>query len=86
MSSKAVSEFNSTTCCAQHAFSAFACHAMTCWGWVQVLTEAGEQSSSKLSLSTLLDIMAPVLHQFVLEGKAAENSGHEIKQVAVVLE
>ena len=51
-------------------------------GWAQVLNEAGEQSSSKLSLSTLLDIVAPVLQQFVLEGKAAEDSGHEIKQVS----
>lgn len=45
-----------------------------------------EESSSKLSLSTLLDIVAPVLQQFILEGKAAEDSGHEIKQVNAVHE
>ena len=48
---------------------------------MQVLNEAHQQGSSKLSLSTLLDIVAPVLQQFILEGKAAEDSGHEIKQV-----
>ena len=53
---------------------------------MQVLIEAPEQSSSKLSLSTLLDIVAPVLQQFILEGKAAEDSGHEIKQVTTVHE
>ena len=48
---------------------------------MQVLSEPGEQAPAKLSLATLLDIVAPVLQQFILEGKAAEDSGHEIKQV-----
>ena len=48
---------------------------------MQALSNAHEHSSSRLSLSTLLDIVAPVLQQFILEGKAAEDSGHEIKQV-----
>lgn len=46
-----------------------------------MLNETDEQRHSRLSLSTLLDIVAPVLQQFILEGKAAEDSGHEIKQV-----
>ena len=48
---------------------------------MQVLSEPGEQLPDKLSLATLLDIVAPLLQQFILEGKAAEDSGHEIKQV-----
>ena len=61
-----------------------ACGDSACW--LQVLNEAPEQSSSKLSLSTLLDIVAPVLQQFILEGKASEDSGHDIKQVKLVHE
>ncbi len=49
---------------------------------VQVLDEAGTESKVQLSLSTLLDIVAPLLQQFILEGKAAEESGHDIKQVS----
>ncbi len=48
----------------------------------QVLNEAGAESEVQLSLSTLLDIVAPLLQQFILEGKAAEESGHDIKQVS----
>jgi len=46
-----------------------------------VLNEAGAEGEVQLSLSTLLDIVAPLLQQFILEGKAAEASGHDIKQV-----
>ena len=48
----------------------------------QVLTEAAPERAVQLSLSTLLDVVAPLLHQFILEGKAAEESGHDIKQVS----
>lgn len=48
----------------------------------QVLNEAGPERAVQLSLSTLLDVVAPLLHQFILEGKAAEESGHDIKQVS----
>ena len=48
----------------------------------QVLNEAGAEGEVQLSLSTLLDIVAPLLQQFILEGKAAEESGHDIKQVS----
>ena len=48
----------------------------------QVLNEAAPERAVQLSLSTLLDVVAPLLHQFILEGKAAEESGHDIKQVS----
>lgn len=48
---------------------------------MQVLTVSSREGETKLSLSSLLDVVAPVLQQFILEGKAAEDSGHEIKQV-----
>ena len=35
----------------------------------------------QLSLSSMLGVFAPLLQQFILEGKAAEASGHDIKQV-----
>ena len=35
----------------------------------------------QLGLSTVLGVFAPLLQQFILEGKAAEDSGHDIKQV-----
>ncbi|KAL0035339.1 hypothetical protein WJX77_001780 [Trebouxia sp. C0004] len=47
----------------------------------KVLNEAGSECEVQLSLSTLLDIVAPLLQQFILEGKAAEESGHDIKQI-----
>ncbi|KAL0044331.1 hypothetical protein WJX82_000142 [Trebouxia sp. C0006] len=47
----------------------------------KVLNEAGAEGKVQLSLSTLLDIVAPLLQQFILEGKAAEASGHDIKQI-----
>ncbi|KAL0018407.1 hypothetical protein WJX79_009395 [Trebouxia sp. C0005] len=47
----------------------------------KVLNEAGAEGEVQLSLSTLLDIVAPLLQQFILEGKAAEESGHDIKQI-----
>ena len=48
----------------------------------QVLNGAGAEGEVQLSLSTSLDIVAPLLQQFILEGKAAEESGHDIKQVS----
>lgn len=50
-----------------------------------MLRESDEHKSGRLSLSALLDVVAPLLHQFILEGKAAEDSGHEIKQVTALL-
>ena len=52
---------------------------------LQVLTAPEEERACKLSVSSLLDVVAPMLQQFILEGKAAEDSGHEIKQVQLSL-
>lgn len=67
-----------------NALSAFLLQGVHSDG-LQVLKESDEHISGKLSLSTLLDVVAPVLQQFILEGKAAEDSGHEIKQVRLPL-
>ena len=42
---------------------------------------SGRASDTQLSLGSLLGVVAPLLQQFILEGKAGEDSGHEIKQV-----
>ena len=49
--------------------------------YAQVLSKSGGGVEGQLSLSTLLGVVAPLLQQFILEGKASEDSGHEIKQV-----
>lgn len=45
-----------------------------------MLSECEPDSSVQLSLSSMLGVFAPLLQQFILEGKAAEASGHDIKQ------
>jgi len=47
-----------------------------------VLNESGTDGAVQLSLSSLLGVITPLLQQFILEGKAAEESGHDIKQVS----
>lgn len=58
-----------------HLPACFDCHHL------QVLHESGKASDAQLSLGSLLGVVAPLLQQFILEGKAGEDSGHEIKQV-----
>ena len=53
--------------------------------YAQVLSESGGGVEGQLSLSTLLGVVAPLLQQFILEGKASEDSGHEIKQVCCAM-
>ena len=63
---------------AQTILSAYPCTA-------QVLNESGSSAEGQLSLSSLLGVVAPLLQQFIIEGKAGEDSGHEIKQVQHML-
>ena len=50
-----------------------------------MLTQSAGAAEGQLSLSTLLGVVAPLLQQFILEGKASEDSGHEIKQVCCAM-
>ena len=47
----------------------------------QMLDEQQGEEAMQLGLSTVLGVFGPLLQQFILEGKSAEDSGHDIKQV-----
>ena len=47
----------------------------------QMLGEQQGEEAAQVGLNTVLGVFVPLLQQFILEGKAAEDSGHDIKQV-----
>ena len=47
----------------------------------QMFNEQQGGEAAQVGLNTVLGVFAPLLQQFILEGKAAEDSGHDIKQV-----